>query len=151
MKVFSLNQVHHRPATEGDVPFLLELRRQTMTEHQIASGVVLSDEQHHHRVMAHFEAAEILLSGEVPVGLLKVVREGTEWELLQIQLCPAFQGRGHGAQLVGQIILEAQEAGATLRLGVLKANPARHLYERLGFSVVGEKAHSFEMEWVPNS
>ena len=39
----------------------------------------------------------------------------------------------------------ADRAGVTLGLSVLKANPAKRLYEQLGFSVVGEDAHEFHM------
>ncbi len=33
----------------------------------------------------------------------------------------------------------------SLKLNVLKANPARRLYERLGFAIVADTAHGFEM------
>jgi len=136
-------QLQLRPATEADLPFLLELRRQTMTEHLRASGVPQSEAEMEQRVRVRFDCAQIVLSGGAPIGLFKAVRDGHEWTLFQIQIAPAHQGRGIGAQLIGELLLDAQQAGAAVRLSVLRANPALRLYQRLGFRVLGEVAHSF--------
>lgn len=134
-----------RAATEADVPFLIELRRQTMTVHQLASGVTPSDEERRRRVLVRYECAEIILQGTRPVGLLKVARDASDWELMQIQLIPELQGHGIGSELIGSLALEAEQAGASLRLWVLNGNPARRLYQRMGFTVVGENEHALEM------
>ena len=143
--------ISRRKATPADVPFLIELRRKTMSAHLLASGVVQSEEEHAQRVLAHFESAEILLRGPEPIGLLKVVRDGRKWKLVQVQLCPSCQGQGLGTDLLAQLVSEADVADAELRLSVLKANPARRVYERLGFTVASEKAHSFEMHRASRS
>ena len=137
--------IQRRPATEADVPFLIELRCQTMTAHQIASGLTPSDEERRRRVLARFECAEVLSCEGWQMGLLKVTRDGPEWVLQQIQIAPEFQGRGIGEALVRGVALEARQAGAALYLSVLKANPARRLYERIGFTQLGEGEHEFEM------
>jgi len=142
----STQDLSRRSATPADVPFLVELRRETMGCHQIASGVVPSEEDLLRRVMARFECAEIILLADQPVGLLKVARDGLDWELIQIQLKPPLQGRGLGTLLIRGVIADARRAGASLRLNVLRANPARRLYERLGFSVVSEKSRAVVMQ-----
>ncbi|HZX79830.1 MAG TPA: GNAT family N-acetyltransferase [Lysobacter sp.] len=134
-----------RPATEDDVPFLLALRRQTMDPHLAASGADTSEAHHLERLRRGFEHARVLELDGRPVGLLKVHRAPGEWEIIQIQLGPELQGRGVGRALLQQVIDEATAAGAGLRLGVLKANPAKRLYERLGFVVVDETAHEYVM------
>jgi hypothetical protein len=48
---------------------------------------------------------------------------------------------------IQSLIDEARKTGASLRLDVLKANPALHLYQRLGFTVVGESIHAYEMRF----
>lgn len=138
-------QIDLRPAVQEDVPFLLELRRQTMTAHLLASGIVPSAEEDLRRVLVRFDCAQVILLAGQPVGLLKVSRDGADWELIQIQLSPSLQGQGFGMQLVQSVITEARSMGVSLKLSVLKANPARRLYERLGFTVVAEQAHGFEM------
>lgn len=124
---------------------MIELRRQTMTAHQLAVGVTPSDEERSRRVLVRYECAEIILRGTQMVGLLKVARDALEWQLIQIQLIPELQGRGIGTQMIGRLASEAEQAGACLRLSVLKGSPARRLYQRLGFIVVKESEHALEM------
>jgi ribosomal protein S18 acetylase RimI-like enzyme len=134
-----------RPATEVDIPFLLALRRKTMDPHLSASGASTSESDHRSRLMYRFECAEVLQQNGLPVGLLKVARDGSEWQIIQIQLVPELQGKGLGAELLADIVSEAVAAEATLSLTVLKANPARVLYERFGFVVVGESEYQYNM------
>ena len=134
-----------RPATEADVPFLLALREQTMTRHQSASGLQPSSEEREQRVRYRYECAHIIEHEGRAAGLFKVARDGLDWQLVQIQLAPELQGRGVGEALIRQLIAEARDAGASLSLNVLHANPARRLYERLGFVVVGAGEHEYQM------
>jgi ribosomal protein S18 acetylase RimI-like enzyme len=116
-----------------------------MDTHLSASGASTDDDEHLARLMYRHDCAEVLLEGGVPVGLLKVARDRAPWELIQIQLLPELQGRRLGAALLERVIAEADDAGVAVSLKVLKANPAQALYERLGFAVVGETEHEFEM------
>jgi GNAT superfamily N-acetyltransferase len=131
-------QICLRPANQDDVPFLLKLRGQTMNPHLLASGLIPSVEEDMRRVLLRLDCAEVILLANEPVGLLKVSRDGMDWDLIQIQLAPSLQGQGFGAQLIQSVISEARDAGASLKLDVLKANPARRLYERLGFTVIAD-------------
>jgi len=135
-----------RHAVESDIAFLLDLRIQAMGPHHRAAGVVLSAQEHEQRMRDHFECAEVIEVEGAPVGMLKVLRAGLDWRIMQIQLLPPHQRRGIGGQLVRTVVAEAGSAGASLRLTVMKANPqARRLYERLGFTVVSESAGGFQM------
>ena len=116
-----------------------------MDAHLSASGASTDDDEHLARLMDRFDCAEVLLQDGVPVGLLKVSRDSAQWKLIQIQLVPELQGQGLGADLLAKIIAEADNANVTVALSVLKTNPARALYERLGFAVVGETEHEFDM------
>lgn len=142
----SAEQLSFRQAVEADVPFLLLLRERTMVTHQLASGLVPSEDEREQRVRARFESAQIILLAGEPIGMLKVIRDGVMWDLLQIQLTPEKQGAGWGTRIVQGLIADARRCGASLRLSVLRANPARHLYERLGFVVTQEGPHSYEMQ-----
>ena len=117
-----------------------------MDKHLVASGARCSEEQHLDRLMHHFDCADVLCSKDKPVGLLKVRRTSHEWEIIQVQLSPQLQGQGAGRWLLEQVIAEASAARVTLKLSVLKVNPAKRLYERLGFKVVGEDAHEYCMQ-----
>lgn len=131
-------ELTRRPATEQDIPFLLALRHQSMDQHLAASGASTSEADHLSRLTYRFDCAEVLMLNGVPVGLLKVSRDPPEWKIIQIQLIPKLQGRGLGALLLRQVITEAKSANVALVLSVLKANPAKGLYEHLGFVVEGE-------------
>ena len=132
-------------ATEADIPFLLALRRATMDDYLRASGADASEAAHRERLLYRFDCAEVLLMNDEPVGLLKVDHGDSEWKVIQIQLSPAVQGQGIGRQVLEGVIADARKAGVDVVLSVLKANPARSLYERLGFVVEDEDAHEFFM------
>lgn len=138
-------ELSRRPAVADDVAFLLQLRRETMSDHMQASGADCTDDEHLRRLHYRFDCAEILLLDGVPVGLLKLARDAGEWEIIQIQLSAATRGRGAGSALLASIIDEATRADADVMLKVLKANPARRLYQRLGFVVVGEDGAEYRM------
>jgi ribosomal protein S18 acetylase RimI-like enzyme len=138
-----------RPATAHDIPFLLDLRQRTMNGHMVASGAEVSDAHHMARLMHRFECAEVLLHEGRPVGLLKVSRDPHEWVVIQIQLAPGYQGGGIGTGLLAEVIDQASQAGVDLTLSVLKANPAKALYERFGFVVERDAGFSHEMRRKP--
>jgi ribosomal protein S18 acetylase RimI-like enzyme len=140
-------ELSRRPATEQDVPFLLALRHQSMDQHLAASGASTSEADHLSRLMYRFDCAEVLLRNRIPVGLLKVARDPPEWKIIQIQFMPELQGKGLGALLLHQVIAEAKAANVALVLTVLKANPAKGLYERLGFVVEGEDELEYRMRY----
>jgi GNAT superfamily N-acetyltransferase len=143
------DELERRAATAADVPFLIELRQQTMTAHQVAAGLVPSDDERRSRVLVRYECAEILVHAGKPVGLLKVARDGLDWDLIQIQLILEYQDRGLGSQLIRSLVAEARQVGASLRLSVLRGSPARRLYERLGFTVHEETEHATTMVPLP--
>lgn len=134
-----------RPATAEDAPFLLDLRTRTMDPHLAASGASTSEAHHRSRLEFRYDCAQVLLHEGRPAGMLKVIREPPHWTVVQIQLTPALQGRGLGGAVLGEVIVEAKAAGAGVRLSVLKANPAKALYERLGFVVTGISGLEYEM------
>ena len=143
----TIDALTFRAATEADIPFLLELRRQTMSEHLRASGIEPSESERRARVLASFDCAEIILLAGAAVGLLKVVRGPDNWDLVQIQIVPEQQGRGFGSTILEKLLADAEQAHVTVSLSVLKVNPARQLYERLGFRIVAQNDHAYDMEF----
>lgn len=91
-----------------------------------------------------------------PVGLARVVVEDGPAHLYSMWVAPEARGSGVGAHLIttGLDWLAAHHPGRTLRLEVVEANfPARRLYSRRGFAVVGpnpEDAAEIVMEHVPD-
>jgi GNAT superfamily N-acetyltransferase len=81
---------------------------------------------------------QVVVAAGQDVGVLSVERRDTEIFLSHIEILPEFQGRGLGAAIINDILAEARGKGLPVSLRVLKVNPARRLYERLGFAVTGE-------------
>lgn len=145
MPTLSSPSTVRRKAEERDVPFLLQLRARALVPHEMAAGITRSSAQQLDRVLAHFESAEVLELERAPIGMVKVIREPSQWKLLQLQLLPEHQGNGIGTQVVQSVLCQAKLAHDPVVLTVLRSNPAKRLYERLGFRVVGQREHVYEM------
>ncbi|SEL05244.1 Prephenate dehydrogenase [Pseudoxanthomonas sp. GM95] len=137
--------LQRRPATEDDIPALLALREATMRAHMENSGADASPASMRTRLLNGYQHADVLLHEGRIAGLLKLDRSGADYVVMQIQVAPALQGFGLGKALLLDYIEEARSAGKDVTLHVLKANPARGLYERLGFVVEGEDPQEFHM------
>ena len=66
---------------------------------------------------------------------------------LSISLYEPYRGKGIGGAMMRAMIDELRDSGyARASLSVQKENPALHLYERLGFRIVGDGFD--ETEWL---
>ncbi len=84
------------------------------------------------------------------LGRLWVDRAGEQLQLLDITLLPAARGRGLGTALLQQLMAEAGQRGVALAISVEIHNPARRLYQRLGFTPQGEVQGLHQrMAWRP--
>lgn len=136
-----------RIASPSDEPFLLQLRKLTMTEHLERASVSTDDETHYQRIRSNFEDAKVICEADERIGLLKLTRTSDEWHLHQIQVLPSHQGRGIGQSVLRTILADAKHAGVSVSLSVLHGNPARRLYERLGFEPVAETPTDAKLLW----
>lgn len=140
-----------QPASDDDLPFLLALRKTTMQEHLQRAGAPLDDEHHLARIRYHFDDAQIVCLDGRPAGLFKHYRDPAGWRIVQIQIDPDFQGQGLGRRLLAKVLDRADKEGAPVTLSVLKGNPARRLYEALGFTSVKETELEHEMRYDPGA
>jgi len=147
-----------RPVTAADRAFLVELyagtraeelalvdwddaTKQAFVEHQFSA------QDDHYR--AHYPGATldvIEVDGE-RAGRLYVYRGKEDIRIMDIAVAPAFRGRGIGTALIEELIVEARSSGRTVSIHVEMQNPARALYERLGFVPAGEHGVYVLMEW----
>jgi ribosomal protein S18 acetylase RimI-like enzyme len=82
-------------------------------------------------------------------GWLTVFRDDRRIEIDSIYLLTERQGAGIGTYVLQQLIAEADATQKLLTLSTAKINPARRLYERLGFRVVRESEFKVYMEREP--
>ncbi len=84
-----------------------------------------------------------------PLGRLYVDRRPASIHILDIALLPEHRGSGVGTKLLREIQAEAAAAGQPLTIHVEQFNPARRLYDRLGFQPIQEHGVYLLLEWNP--
>lgn len=83
----------------------------------------------------HYPAASFLVIEQAgtAIGRLCVNRQAHDVRIVDIALLPAWHGQGIGTQLLRSLLAEADAERQSCSLSVEQGNPARRLYERLGF------------------
>ena len=149
-----------RPIRDADAPLLAEIYASTRRG-ELAPLTDWSQDQKEAFLKQQFEAQQrhyrarfanasfdlLLLSGEV-VGRLYVDRAADELRIIDIALLPAHRGRGLGGALLRALQAEATQRELPLRIHVERFNPARRLYDRLGFREVDDQGIYVLMEWA---
>ena len=91
---------------------------------------------------------QIIERDGVAAGRLLVLRsDEKKIHVIDIALLPKHRGAGIGTKFLRELQGEAKAAGKKLSIHVERFNPARRLYERLGFQQVEEKGVYLLMEW----
>ncbi|MDB4951842.1 MAG: uncharacterized protein JWM27_4491 [Gemmatimonadetes bacterium] len=135
-----------RPAAEADRELLFRVRRDTMREYvdRTWGWDDAWQREHFDRTFDPAALSVIVVDG-CDAGVLEAEVRASVVYLANIQILPAFQSRGVGAAVVSDVVDRAGREGQTVELQVLKVNPARRFYERLGFTVVGDTATHWRM------
>ena len=151
-----------RLRTEADLPFIERLYRSTREEELAMTGwpeafkqqFIAQQQfaQNRHFELVHPGAEWLLIEQHgAPIGRLYVEDRGAELWLIDIALLPECRGRGIGAALLGDLLAQGRDAGKPVGLTVFKSNPARRLYERLGFVAIEDGGAYDRMEWRPEA
>jgi ribosomal protein S18 acetylase RimI-like enzyme len=149
-----------RPALPEDESLQLEVYASTRAdelslvpwtaEEKLAFVQMQFNAQRQHYMQYYPDAQWLIIMREdLPAGRLIVDRAGAEIVLMDIALLPPYRNQGIGTALIRDLLDEAQHTGRPVRLHVEFFNPAMGLYERLGFTRIGESGVYFEMEWRP--
>lgn len=89
-------------------------------------------------------------AGRLPAGRLWVDRGPDALRVLDIALLPDWRGQGIGSALLRDLMEDARRTDRPLTISVEHGNPARHLYDRLGFVPAGEPEGLHQrMAWRP--
>jgi len=137
--------ISFRSADNGDIEFLLNLRKLSMGQHLRDAGLKLTDEYHMARIQEHFKDSSIIMCNGQDIGLLKLGVLPQSLHIRQFQLMPEFQGKGIGARVLELVKRRAFKLRLPVTLNVLHKNPAKHLYERHGFVVESENKLEYAM------
>jgi len=82
---------------------------------------------------------DVVLAQDEPVGRLYVDLGTRAVLIIDVALLPPHRGRGIGTSLLTRVLDEARRVGQPVRVHVERFNPARRLYERLGFHQVADQ------------
>ncbi|HEX4928963.1 MAG TPA: GNAT family N-acetyltransferase [Burkholderiales bacterium] len=94
---------------------------------------------------------EIIQHAGEDIGVLHVERDRGDIWLAHLFILPEHQRNGIGTRFVRELKREAARARKPLRLRVLSVNPARHLYEREGFTTFTTTPGRTYMQWCPEN
>ena len=142
-----------RQATNDDYEFLFSLHEAAMREYVEATGWGWQEEWQREYFDRKFDPLRrqiIQVQGQ-DIGVIAIEERDDELYVALIEILPEFQSRGIGTRLLGQTIDSAHRMGRPIALHVLKSNePARRLYERLGFIIVeDDEEHRCKMAFAP--
>jgi ribosomal protein S18 acetylase RimI-like enzyme len=139
--------VGFRQATDRDVDFLYALHVATMKEYvnQTWGWDDAFQESVFRKsyVPAHIQ---IITSNSKDIGMISLEERTADVFLRAIEIRPEDQGKGIGTTIIQQVINDAVLKLKPVHLQVLKVNPVKGLYERLGFSVIEETKTHFIMK-----
>lgn len=152
--------LNFRAATDGDLAFLSRLYASTRLDElapvpwshaQKAAFLDAQFRAQHFHYRTHYTSALwlVIWRGEEPIGRLYLDRWAMEHRIIDVALLPTHRGQGYGGALMQDLIDEAHAAGKAVSIHVEKNNPARRLYERLGFVVAGEQGVYDRLERHP--
>jgi GNAT superfamily N-acetyltransferase len=142
------NWIQFRPTTQADEAFAFHVRETTMRDYVLETWGVWN------AIEARAQINEDILSSRSKIividgqdaGLLCVDEFDSHFQLDQLFILPEFQRQGFGRVILEQTIEKAKSMGLPLRLWVLRVNPAREFYERLGFSIIEQTQASLHLE-----
>lgn len=157
----TLSSLGLRPTTAEDTPFLKSLFASTRLDEMALLAydsnlqevfVTMQFNAQTSQYDMNYPQADhsLILWNDAPIGRFLVNKGPKEFTLVDISLLPAHRGSGIGTYLLQRLLNEATEAGKPIKLNVWQSNPAKKLYERMGFSATDEAGIYCEMWWNPS-
>jgi ribosomal protein S18 acetylase RimI-like enzyme len=146
-----------RPISDDDMNFLLhlyattrmdELAQVPWTDEQKTAFVIQQFSAQHEYWQAHYTDTswDVIVLDGVPIGRLYVSRWTDEIRIVDIALMPEYRNAGIGTRFLRELFDEADSTGRKVSIHVELYNPARRLYERLGFVEAEERGVYLLME-----
>ena len=149
-----------RPVEDDDMEFLYRVYASTREEElaqvdwddekkaaflrmQFAAQHAYYTENYRHRQF------QVILHDGQPAGRLFIDWRPDEIRIMDIALLPAHRRQGIGSYLLRSILDEGRRRGLPVTIHVESFNPAKRLYQRLGFRQIAESDVYQLMKWSP--
>lgn len=141
-------QINFRQITDDDLEFLWRLHNSALKDY-VEQTWGWNEDWQRLDFIDKFNPAEgvIVVVDNIDAGFLRTIERETETVLVSIRLLPEFQNRSVGTEIIKNLLKKSKNL---VRLQVLKVNPARRLYERLGFKVYDETETHYKMMKKPD-
>ena len=150
-----------RPETDDDLPFLMQVFASTRTDELALMPWTLDQKQtflvhqfgaqrYHYRTYFPDAAFDVVERNGRAIGRLYVDERQTRIHIVDIALMPESRGTGIGTALLSAIQDYAATRGKGVDIFVERMNPAKTLYDRMGFKVIREEEIYLEMDWAPD-
>ncbi len=151
-----------RPIRPDDASFLYRVYASTRAEELAQTGwddaqkesfLRMQFAAQHQDYLSRFAQArfDMIERDGQPIGRLYVDRRPEEIRIIDIALLPEHRIGGVGSRLLQDLLEEAMAVGVPVRIHVEQLNPARQLYQRLGFVTLREEGVYRLMEWSPGA
>lgn len=137
-----------RYATHKDYNFLYELNKITMLKYiEKIWGWEENIQQKFFGDKFSPEKYKIIVYDDVDIGVVAVSTNDNSIFIEIIEILPEYQSKGIGTEIISKIIADSKNKNCSrVWLQVFKMNPAKKLYDRLGFLTKSETETHYIME-----
>ncbi|MEL7834668.1 GNAT family N-acetyltransferase [Fodinibius sp. Rm-B-1B1-1] len=136
-----------RQAKEEDYEFLWNLHKTTMKSY--VDETWGWDEEFQEKYFSNrFEAnnIQLIILDDTTIGAIEIQDRENELFVASFEIAPQFQNKGIGSTILKRIINTSDNKQKSLKLQVLKVNPAKRFYKQFGFETVDETKTHFIMK-----
>lgn len=138
-----------RPAESGDFELLFAAYARTRALQAQASESEFDPVDARRSFAAIFRDCDlqVIESGGAMIGALGVRTDEDPVELVHLEVAESVQGCGWGTLLVSDVIRLARRRNRDVVVTLERSNPARRLFERLGFERIDEDDDVLRLRW----
>lgn len=141
-----------RKCTVEDFEFLFKLKKQNFKWYVDKIWGWIDEEQKDRLkkdLEEHLAHKQIILIDEKEIGVYaKHITEAGDCFINEISLLKEYQCQGIGTEILSKQLTENKSKNIRTILQVFKDNPAKQLYEKLGFIIYDETETHYKMEKI---
>lgn len=145
-----MNKFSLRKGEAKDQSWLFELYRLTLGPAiELTWGWDEGFQQENFNLHLAAEKFEILMIEHNNIGGFVLEEHEDHLWLEMLLIHPGYQRKGIGAQIMKQLQRESVAKNKVLKLSVIKANPVRQFYLKLGFCQYEDDGSFYKLQWQP--
>jgi len=140
------SKIKLRESTNADGKFVNTLTRNVMKEYVEATWSSTKDREYYYSINSFKQPkTKIIQYSGKDIGRITTSYLADRVVIDDIHILDSYQGQGIGRSIITQIIEAADKKGMPVQLILLKTNPAKMLYDALGFYLVKEDMYRYYM------